>query len=363
MEAKKIIEQVRSAVVQIATPFSTGTGFFLVSEGLIITNEHVVRDNKVVVLDGATFDKQLAAVMYVDPRLDIAFVAAPEAENVTRLELASAADVVEGESVLAVGHPFGLKYTATMGIVSNTQHDQGGTRYLQHDAALNPGNSGGPLLDLQGRIVGINTFIIRDGNSVGFALPSSYLVEAVKEYADHHQKTAVRCHSCGNMVFDDTVQDSYCPVCGTKVSLPSLLDDYEPVGVKRTIEQLLEELGYDVPLSRKGPNNWQIENGSAEINISYHEQTGLIVGDAILAVLPRQDIKPIYEFLLKENYAMSGLTFSVQGQDIMLSLLIYDRYLNVESGKTLFNLLTKRADDYDNILVERFGAQWKARTG
>ena len=83
------------------------------------------------------------------------------------------------------------------------------------------------------------------------------------------------------------------------------------------------------------------------------------MGDAFLATLPRKEIKPIYEYLLRQNFSIEGLTFSIKGQDIILSLLIYDRYLNLETGKTLFNHLFKKADDYDNILVEQYGASWK----
>lgn len=359
MEAREIIELVRGAVVQIATPYATGTGFYLKGPDLIITNEHVVRGCKRIVVDGDQFDKQLVRVLYTDPRLDIAFAEAPDQHNMPMVEAGGIQVIAEGETVIAVGHPFGLKYTATRGIISNANHDQGGIRYLQHDAALNPGNSGGPLLSTEGRVIGVNTFIIRDGNSIGFALPVNYLVETLDEYAQYFGKTGVRCHSCGNMVFDSTAEGEFCPFCGTKVQLPSQVEEYNPVGVKRTIESLLAEMGYNVELSRKGPNSWELKRGSANINISYHEDSGLIVGDAYLAILPRTDIKPIYEYLLRQNYELNGLTFSVQGQDIILSLLVYDRYLGLESGKALFTHLVEKADKFDNILVERFGALWK----
>jgi len=79
-----------------------------------------------------------------------------------------------------------------------------------------------------------------------------------------------------------------------------------------------------------GPNHWSIRRGSAKINIAYHEKSGLIIGDAYLATLPEDNIKELYTFLLKQNYKLEGLTFSVKGQDIILSLLIYDQYLNKE---------------------------------
>ena len=127
----------------------------------------------------------------------------------------------------------------------------------------------------------------------------------------------------------------------------------------KTIEEMLGQSGHNVQLSRRGPNNWEITQGSAKINISYYEKTGLITGDAYLCLLPKSNIKPLYEYLLRQNYVMDGMTFSIKDQDIILSLLIYDRYLNADTGMELFNHLFEKADHYDNILVEEYGALWK----
>ena len=359
MEIRAVIDQFKAVVIQIATPYSTGTGFYIAAFDLIVTNEHVVRSNKQVVVDGNEFDKQLVNVLFLDPRYDLAFLEAPVGHQMPKVQLGIDQNLSEGDMVIAVGHPFGLKYTATQGIISNMAHQQGEVNYIQHDAALNPGNSGGPLINASGKIVGVNTFIIRDGNNIGFSLPVNYLNDTITLYVQRRDSTAVRCHSCENIVYDDTIDNGYCPHCGTKVQLPSLVEAYDPVGVKRTIEDLLKALEYDVELSRKGPNNWEVKKGSARINISYHEQTGLIMGDAFLATLPKKNIKPIYEYLLRQNYETEGLTFSVKGQDIILSLLIYDRYLNIDTGRELLGHLFQRADDYDNILVEKYGASWK----
>ncbi len=356
----QVIDRYKNVVVQIATPYSTGTGFYLARYDLIITNEHVVRGNKHVVIGGAGFEKQLARVLFLDEKYDLAFLSPPGEHEMPDVSLAEEEAVREGDQVLAVGHPFGLKYTATQGIISNTLHQQDDIRYIQHDAALNPGNSGGPLINYQGEILGVNTFIIRDGNSIGFSLPHQYLLDTLKGFSRGNNAEGARCASCSNIVFEYESELNYCPHCGSKLVLPGGQEDYEPIGVKKTIEDLLTELGYEVDLSRRGPNQWEVHRGSAQIRISYHEQTGLIIGDAILVQLPRKEIQPIYTFLLRENFSLTGLTFSIKGRDIILSLLIYDRYLNIETGKQLFERLFEKADTYDNVLVEKFGAYWKS---
>jgi serine protease Do len=356
---KKIIEKYKEVVIQIATPYSTGTGFYLDDYNLIVTNEHVIRGNKQVVIGGGGFEKQLVPVVYIDEKFDLAFLLPPAAHQMPSVQLAQEDIIEEGDQVVAVGHPFGLKYTATQGIVSNTLHQQDDIRYIQHDAALNPGNSGGPLVNNDGKVVGVNTFIIRDGNSIGFSLPFYYLKQTLAEFGKGDQKQGARCSSCSNLVFASQVDKGYCPHCGSKLLLPFDQEEYEPIGVKKTIEDLLSGLGYEVNLSRIGPNQWEVNRGSAKIRISYHEQTGLIIGDAILVQLPKAEIKQIYTYLLRQNYVMEGLTFSIKGRDIILSLLIYDRYLNLETGQKLLDHLFNRADFYDNVLVEEFGAYWK----
>jgi len=359
MTRSDIIESVRDLVIQIATPYSTGTGFYLKSAHLIITNEHVIRENRRVVIKGKDIPKQICEVLYVDAKYDLAFLAAPANVELEEPHFLEDGSLSEGDLVIAVGHPFGLNYTATEGIVSNMRHDQDGVNYIQHDAALNPGNSGGPLLNLDGKIIGVNTFIIKDGNNIGFSLPVHYLRSTLATFLANGLQEAVRCNSCLNIIFEDNVQNGYCQHCGSKVTMISEIEPYEPVGVNKTIEEMLIASNYDIDLSRRGPNQWQIKKGSAIINISYHVKTGLIIGDAHLCLLPPTDIKPIYTFLLKENYKLEGLTLSVKGQDIILSLLIYDQYLNIDSAKRLFKKLFAAADDYDDVLVEEYGAVWK----
>ena len=358
---KEIIELYRSVVIQIATPYSKGTGFYVKEFGLIVTNEHVIRGNKEVVIDSNRFNRQLVNVLFVDAKYDLAFLSAPEVAEIPSINLGNIKTIKEGDSVVAIGHPFGLKYTTTQGIISSTFHQQNDITYLQHDAALNPGNSGGPLLNMDGEIVGVNTFMIRDGENIGFSLPINYLKETFEGYQKGDGKSGIRCNSCSNMVFDTGKLQKYCSHCGAKITLPAYEEDYEPVGVSKTIEALLAETGHDVKLSRRGPNNWEIHQGSAKINITYHEKTGLIIGDAFLCNLPKENIGPLYEYLLKQNYLTEGLTFSVnpKGHDIILSLLIYDRYLNVNTGIQLFKHLFEKADHYDDILVDEYGAIWK----
>lgn len=356
---ENIIDYFRDIVIQIATPYSTGTGFYLASENLIITNEHIVRDNRRAIIFGNQIQKQLSEVIYLDQKYDLAFLRPPKSVTIPTAELRIDPPPVSGEPVIAIGHPFELKYSTTKGIVSNTHYMREDTPYIQHDAALNPGNSGGPLIDADGKIIGINTFILKDGNDIGFSLPAHLIENTIRSFKAKQQSIGIRCHSCSNIVVEEELDKGYCPHCGTNLQLPNQLEEYEPIGIAKTVEEMLIQNGYHVETSRRGPNAWVIQKGSAKINISYYEKMGLITGDAYLCKLPQSNIKPIYEYLLRQNHEIEGLTFSIQGQDIILSLLIYDRYLNVDTGMQLLEHLFEMADHYDNILVEEYGARWK----
>jgi serine protease Do len=319
----------------------------------------VVEGNSEVVIEGRAFGKRLAKVIYTDKKYDLAFLD-PEGElPIPGIELRVENTLKEGEAVVAIGHPFGLKYTATQGILSNVKHKHNDLIYYQHDAAINPGNSGGPLVNQEGEIVGINTFIIRDGQNLGFSLPASYLQHTITEFLQRNRALAVRCGSCMNIVFEDTIDSGYCPNCGAEVELATKNEKYESTGIGRIIEDILTKLHYNVALARTGPSTWEVQRGTAKVSIYYMESEGIISGHAVLCHLPKENIKPIYEYLLRENFLIEGLNLGVNGQEIILTLFIFDRYFHVETASKLFQNLLDKADYYDNILVEQFGALWK----
>lgn len=352
----EIIEKYRFNVIQIATPYATGTGFYVKDYNLFITNRHVVSGVSDVIVTGKNFPKTKSKVMYLDPVYDIAFLSVPENIEMTSVTLSSAS-VNDGDQVIAIGHPFGLRYTATQGIVSNSRRQYNDVNYIQIDAAINPGNSGGPLINAGGEVVGVNTFIIADGNNLGFSLPMNYLNNALKEFEGIKGQRAVRCKSCINLISENDIDNNYCPHCGEKIPADELNPKpYAPAGVGVKIESILTQTGKDVSLARIGPDRWEIDEGSALIRVNYFRSTRFVVCDALLCLLPKTNIAGIYEYLLKENYYNTGIVFSVNNQEVLLSLLVYDDDISEETGKILLQKLFDKANYYDDILINQFGA-------
>lgn len=166
---------------------SLGSGVIVDEAGQIATNTHVIKgatEITVVLSDGREFD---AEKVLVDEKTDLAILRIdPKGEKLAKLTLADSDAVEVGDLVLAIGNPFGVGQTVTSGIVSATARTGMGVSdyryFIQTDAAINPGNSGGALIDMQGRLVGINTMIYtRDGGGsvgIGFAVPAN-MVRAV----------------------------------------------------------------------------------------------------------------------------------------------------------------------------------------
>jgi len=155
-----------------------GSGVIVTKDGYILTNNHVVDGAsvvKVTLTDGREFT---AKVIGRDPKTDVAVVKI-DADNLPVVPMADSSDIKVGDVVLAVGNPFGVGQTVTQGIISAKDRGDMGIEdyedFIQTDAAINPGNSGGALVDIDGRLVGINTAILsHSGGSqgVGFAIPS-----------------------------------------------------------------------------------------------------------------------------------------------------------------------------------------------
>ena len=348
-----IIEAYKNVLIQIATQQSTGSGFYLAPWKLIVTNSHVVGDAAEVSIQGKQFPRQLAKVLLKDDKYDMAFIQAPHNLQLPEVPLGSLNPLHDGDAVLAMGHPFGLNYTSTRGVISRVDRIANGIQYIQIDAAINPGNSGGPLVDDEGRIIGMNTFIISGGDNLGFALPANYIREALDQYLPLFGTSVVRCSSCSTLVSAETIQGKYCPECGSFIRLIPLPEKAPmPDGVSKRIDDILHALGKDKDLARIGFNQWEVKQGNALVNIVYDADNNLVLAEALLCSLPTQQFEAVYRFLLEENARMRHMSFSLSGQSIFLSTLAYDADISFETGRTMLNDIFTSAEQYQTQLIQ-----------
>ncbi|KAK6493533.1 serine protease HTRA3 isoform X2 [Huso huso] len=207
-----VVEKIAPAVVHIElflrhplfgrnVPLSSGSGFIMSDTGLIVTNAHVVSSTststsagrqqlKVQLHNGDTYE---ATIKDIDKKSDIATIKVNPQKKLQALLLGLSSDLRPGEFVVAIGSPFALQNTVTTGIVSTAQRDgkELGLRdsdmdYIQTDANINYGNSGGPLVNLDGEVIGINTLKVAAG--ISFAIPSDRITQFLNESHDKHSK-------------------------------------------------------------------------------------------------------------------------------------------------------------------------------
>ena len=176
-------------------PRGVGSGFIISADGYILTNNHVITEAKdifVTLVDGKEYK---AKVIGADERTDVALIKV-EATDLPPLTIGNPADLKKGQWVMAIGSPFGLDSTVTVGIVSAINRDTGDyLPFIQTDVAVNPGNSGGPLLNLSGQVVGVNSQIVsRSGGFMGIslAIPIDEAMNVVDQLKAHGKVTRGR---------------------------------------------------------------------------------------------------------------------------------------------------------------------------
>jgi len=165
-----------------------GTGFIISADGFILTNNHVVNGADEIMVKLSDGREIKAELKGTDDKLDVALVKISDKAALPFAELGNSDALEVGEWVMAIGNPFGLAHTVTAGIVSAKGRVIGSgpyDDYIQTDASINPGNSGGPLFSSEGKVVGINTAIIANGQGIGFAIP----INMAKTVADQLKAT------------------------------------------------------------------------------------------------------------------------------------------------------------------------------
>jgi serine protease Do len=174
---------------------SLGSGFVWSSDGIIVTNNHVVEGASRIIVNTQDGRQLPANLLGVDPDSDLA-VLRVDAKNLPAAPVGTSADLMIGETVVAVGNPFGLSGTVTTGVVSalgrsvpSQEEGRTFTDFIQTDASINPGNSGGPLLNIEGKVIGINVAIYAQGQGIGFAIPvdrARKVIQDLLRYGEVH---------------------------------------------------------------------------------------------------------------------------------------------------------------------------------
>ncbi|MFQ5481677.1 MAG: S1C family serine protease, partial [Nitrospinaceae bacterium] len=168
---------------------SLGSGIIYSSNGYILTNYHVIQDTDEILVkmsDGRDFS---AKIIGTDQKTDLAVLKVFSLRSFPQARLGKSGRLRVGEWVMAIGNPYGLEGTVTVGVISGIQRSDLGIatfeNFIQTDASINPGNSGGPLINLYGEVIGVNTAVAEIGAGVGFAIPIQMVVQIIDELIEN----------------------------------------------------------------------------------------------------------------------------------------------------------------------------------
>jgi serine protease Do len=187
---KELVHQYGEAVISIETPSGKGSGFVVNDDGYAVTNNHVIEgETRISAILYQNVPSGLARrrienveIVALNPFMDLALLKLPPEKDFkySHVVLGSLDDLNAGDGVFAVGNPLGLERSVSQGIVSTRNRNIEGLIYLQTDAAINPGNSGGPLFNLRGEVVGVTSLKATRGESLGFAIPVTYVKDFLR---------------------------------------------------------------------------------------------------------------------------------------------------------------------------------------
>lgn len=343
-------------VYKVTHAGGSGSCFYLKSHDLFVTNYHVVSGFHEVAIHDNDRNPYLARVVLVNPALDIALMVADgDFSQLPELGLAADDALEIGGKVSVAGYPYGMPFTVTEGSVSSPKQLMDGKYYIQTDAAVNPGNSGGPIFNENNEVVGVTVSKFSNADNMGFGIR----VEALRkllEVVDDMDRSCfqVQCESCDGLIAGE---EDFCPSCGEKLP-EGIFAERQQSPLAVFCEQAIEEMGVNPVLARDGYDSWTFHKGSSEIRIFVYDNTYLFAVSPI-NLLPKKDVEPVLDYMLSEDF--TPYKMGIEGRQIYLAYRIHLSDLTEASEdeirRNLVNLAL-RADEMDNKMVERFGCEF-----
>lgn len=345
-------------VFKVLTASGSGSSFYLRDKKIFVTNYHVVGQYKNVSLQDPSGTRHLAKVILANPFEDIAFLRVAQDFDVPSLSL-QMNPVTRGEQVYVAGFPFGMPFTVTEGIVSAPSQLMSGKSYLQTDAAVNPGNSGGPVFNVNGEVIGITTSKFTSADNMGFAVPISTLIEEF-DSLPHLRENSFNlvCESCQALIQD---RSAYCNNCGQNID-EKLFDEPSLTDLALFCEQALTELGVNPVLARQGHEFWEFYHGSSLVRMFVYNQ-GYLYVTAPINQLPTQNMQALLEELTAKN--IDPYKLGIWEKEIYVSYRVHisdvfgPRHQEVKQN---IAGLYRKANELDDYFVDTFGCKFSVHS-
>lgn len=349
-------QHIYELVYKVTHAGGSGSCFYLKEYGLFVTNYHVVKGFRQVALHDRNRNPFLADVVLVNPTHDIALLKAEgDFSQLPDLQLASDDSLQVGCKVFVAGYPFGMPFTLTEGSVSSPKQLMEGKYYVQTDAAVNPGNSGGPIFNDKNQVIGVTVSKFTQADNMGFGVRVETLRSLLSTIAELDRSGYyVQCGSCDGMVADD---EGFCPSCGEKLPEEAFAELHLS-SIAEFCEEAIGKMGINAIMARNGRDSWTFHKGSSEIRMFVYNGDYLFTTSPVV-LLPKKDVEPVLRYILGTDFLPYKL--GVDGKQIYIAYRIHlsditdDTAAEVQAN--LVNLAL-RADELDNLLVEKYGCEF-----
>lgn len=344
------------AVFKVNHAGGSGSCFYLKKYNLFVTNYHVVDGYREVGIQDDDKNSYLAKVIMVNTSRDIAFLSVDDNfDSLPEIKLSDIDETVIGQKINVAGYPYGMPFSVTEGTVSSPKQLMESNYFIQTDAAVNPGNSGGPMFNDKQELIAITVSKIKDADNMGFGIPVADLKKIIIDIDKlDRTKFNVQCSSCDEFIF---TEENFCPSCGNKLP-ENVFDTRGLTDLATFCEEAITEMGVNPILARQGYEYWKFHRGSSEIRMFVYQRNYLFCTSPI-NVLPKKDLEPVLTYLLSDP--VQPYQLALDESQIFLSYRIYiaDIFTDYKDDirKNIVNMAIK-ADELDNFLVDTYGCEF-----
>ncbi|MCX2678750.1 trypsin-like peptidase domain-containing protein [Galbibacter sp. EGI 63066] len=351
------MNNVSDSIFKINTASGSGSGFYIKEHDIIITNYHVVNGNREVAVENTTKDRYLANVVMVNPVTDLAFLKCSDSFNAAGVKINKETIPAGRDQVFVHGFPFGMPYTVTQGIISSPDQLMDGRHFVQTDAAVNPGNSGGPMLNNNNELVAVTTSKFNHADNVGFGIPLNTVIEELDTLSSitDYSTYSLKCDSCGTLISE---RIEYCTSCGNNVDTKVFAFETNQLSkIAVFVEDALTQAGTNPVLARSGANVWEFHHGSSLIRIFIFKNNYLYITSP-LNELPKGNLGSLLEYILQDN--VKPYKLGVHKDTIFISYRVAIADLFSPKANEIKNNITQmlqKADDLDDFFVDNYNCK------
>ena len=344
------------AVYKVNHSGGTGSCFYLKKHNLFVTNYHVVEGFRTVAVQDNDRNAYPARVVLVNPAADIALLMAEgDFSAVPEISLPEDGTVSIGQRIIVAGYPFGMPFTVTEGTVSSPKQLMDNSYYIQTDAAVNPGNSGGPMLNEQNELVAVTVSKFTEADNMGFGIPVSTLKATLENIGELDTgRFNLQCDSCDEFISEE---EEFCPSCGNKLP-ENIFKERTLTDLAVFCEEAIADMGVDPVLARVGQEAWKFHKGSSEIRLFVYQRSYLFCTSPI-NVLPKKELEPVLTYLVSED--LRPYKLGIEGNQIYIAYRIHisDVFSDyADQVKKNITGLAFKADELDNFLAETYGCEF-----